>query len=80
MQSVLDNPADLLKQCELRRFASDGRVERDIRWLPAEHAVVGRELPEGHDEGWEIVSAPDPALPAHAVRLYESAAELLRLA
>jgi hypothetical protein len=80
MKPVLDNPAALLKQCELRRFGQNGRVERDVRWLPAEHAVVGRELPQGDGEGWEIVSAPDPALPEIAVRLYESAAALARIA
>ena len=79
MRIVLDNPADLLKQCELRRFGRDGRVERDVRWLPEADAVVGRS-PCGIDAGWEIVSAPDPALPARAVRLFESAEELVRLA
>ena len=78
MISVFDNPADLFKQCELRRFGLDGQVERRIRWLPAEDAVVGGDLP--CDDGWEIVSAPDPALPARAVQLFESAAELVRLA
>lgn len=80
MISVLDNPADLFKQCELRRFGADGLVERDVRWLPADEAVVGGVLPLDEDEGWEIVSAPDPALPARAVRLFESAEELVRLA
>lgn len=79
MISVFDNPADLFKQCELRRFGADGKVERRTHWIPADDAVVGREIPCG-DDGWEIVSAPDPALPGRAIQLFESAAELVRLA
>lgn len=73
--------SQLFKQCELRRFV-EGRVERAIRWLDADEADIGRvvhlESPVdgGVDEfelvEWEIVSAPEPALPAEIVELFET--------
>lgn len=68
--------SQLFKQCELRRFV-EGRVERAIRWLAADEADIGRVvlLPGALDSEsaeWEIVSAPEPALPAEIVELFES--------
>ena len=65
----------LFKECELRRFV-DGRVERAIHWLDADDADIGRivilpsRVDDDYDE-WEIVSAPDPALPANVVEFFE---------
>lgn len=71
------------KECELRRFV-EGRVERAIRWLDADEADIGRvvhltSLVDGAADEcetveWEIVSAPDPALPAELVELFEAEA------
>ena len=73
--------SQLYKQCELRRFV-DGRVERAIRWLDADEADIGRVVHlESPVDGsadefeiveWEIVSAPEPALPAEIVELFET--------
>ena len=68
--------SQLFKECELRRFV-EGRVERAIRWLAADEADIGRvvllpsQVDDDFDE-WEIVSAPDPALPASVVELFEA--------
>ena len=68
--------SQLFKECELRRFV-EGRVERAIRWLDASDADIGRIviLPSRVDDGfdeWEIVSAPEPALPGSAVERFEA--------
>jgi hypothetical protein len=62
----------LYKECELRRLG-DGRsaVERVIRWLPADFAAIGRVVNLGAGDRWEIVSAPEPALPAAIVRRFD---------
>ena len=65
----------LFKECELRRFV-EGRVERAIRWLDADEADIGRTVLLAHPvdgslDEWEIVSAPEPALPAEVVELFE---------
>jgi hypothetical protein len=62
----------LYKECELRRLG-DGRsaVERTRRWLPAEHASIGRVVRLDAGERWEIISAPEPALPAAIVRRFD---------
>ena len=62
--------SQLYKECELRRFGGS-RVERAIRWLPAEEAVIGGVVHFGEGETWEIVSAPDPALPGAIVRRFD---------
>ncbi len=68
--------SQLFKECELRRFV-EGRVERAISWLAADEADIGRvvllpsQVDDDFDE-WEIVSAPDPALPASVVELFEA--------
>lgn len=61
--------SQLYKECELRRLG-DGRsaVERAVRWLPEEQAVIGRVVRLDAGERWEIVSAPEPALPGCIVR------------
>lgn len=68
--------SQLFKECELRRFV-EGRVERAIRWLDADEADIGRivqlhSLVDGSLGEWEVVSAPDPALPADIVELFEA--------
>ncbi len=78
--------SQLFKECELRRFV-EGRVERAVRWLDADEADIGRVvyLPGPVDGStdecktveWEIVSAPDPALPAEIVEFFEAEAEAL---
>jgi hypothetical protein len=62
--------SQLFKECELRRFG-EGQVERVVRWLDADDAVIGRVVDLGDGEQWEIVSAPDPALPACIVRRFD---------
>lgn len=59
----------LFKECELRRIDADrDSVERTIRWLPADIAVIGSIVKLDAGERWEIVSAPEPALPEAIVR------------
>ena len=70
--------SQMYKECELRRFGgskSHGRAERTVRWLPADDAVIGNVVTLGDESpktrrggDWEIVSAPEPALPATIVR------------
>ena len=67
---------DLYKECELRRFGHGkntmaGTVERTTRWLPASDAVIGRLVQLGERGEWEIISAPDPALPENVVRRFD---------
>lgn len=68
----------LYKECELRRHEmsrEDGPapVQRMVRWLPADVAAIGRVVSLEAGERWEIVSAPEPALPEGIVRRFGAA-------
>ena len=68
--------SNLYKECQLRRFTSApigdpiGRsdVERTTRWIPVDDAVIGARVRLCRRDGeWEIVSAPEPALPGEII-------------
>lgn len=75
MATGTEPTSTLYKECELRRGGDDrSRFERIVRWLPADTAVIGRAVKLDAGERWEIVSAPEPALPACVIRRFDPTA------